>query len=56
MKAQMPGTARPTTRELTVEIRDVIADLPILLTAPLQRRQHLRWGATLAESGRPAAG
>ncbi len=31
----MPGTARPTTRELTVEIRNVIADLPILLTAPI---------------------
>jgi len=29
----MPGTGRPTTRELTVEVRDVIAGLPTLLTA-----------------------
>lgn len=45
----MPGTARPTTRELSVEIRHVVADLPILLTAPLFRSRHLRWGATPAE-------
>jgi hypothetical protein len=52
----MPGTARPTTRELTDEIRDVIADLPILLTAPLYRRRHLRWGATPAEVAAPLPG
>src|SRR5207344_1788943 len=31
------------------EIRDVVTDLPIFLTAPLYRRWHLRWGATPAE-------
>ena len=28
------------------EVRDVIADLPRFLGAPLVRRRHLRWGAT----------
>ena len=46
---EMAGTARPTRRELLSEIRDVITDLPILLTAPLYRRWHLHWGATPAE-------
>ncbi|MDX6374072.1 MAG: hypothetical protein QOD98_3060 [Nocardioidaceae bacterium] len=45
----MVGRARPTSRELTVEIRNVIQDLPVLLTAPLYRSWHLRWGATPAE-------
>ena len=45
----MAGTAGPTSRELAVEIRNVIQDLPVLLTAPLYRRWHLRWGSTLAE-------
>ena len=45
----MVDRARPTSRELTVEIRNVIQDLPVLLTAPLYRRWHLRWGSTLAE-------
>ncbi len=45
----MSGTARPTTRQLLVEVRDVVTDLPTLLTAPLYRSWHLRWGATPAE-------
>ena len=45
----MAGTAGPTSRELAVEIRNVIQDLPVLLTAPLYRRWHLRWGSTPAE-------
>ena len=45
----MVDRARPTSRELTLEIRNVIQDLPVLLTAPLYRRWHLRWGSTPAE-------
>jgi hypothetical protein len=45
----MVGRARPTSRELAVQIRNVLQDLPVLLTAPLYRRWHLRWGSTLAE-------
>ena len=39
----------PTTRELAHEVRTVAADLPLLLTAPLYRSWHLRWGATPEE-------
>ena len=46
---EMASNARPTRRELLGEIRDVVTDLPIFLTAPLYRRWHLRWGATPAE-------
>jgi hypothetical protein len=46
---EMVDMARPTSRELIVEIRHVIQDLPVLLTAPLYRRWHLRWGSTPAE-------
>ena len=46
---EMAATARPTRRELLGEIRDVVTDLPILLTAPLYRRWHRHWGATPAE-------
>ena len=52
----MPGTARPTIRQLLVEIRDVVTDLPTLLTAPLYRSRHLRWGATPAEVAAPLPG
>ncbi|MDX6245773.1 MAG: hypothetical protein QOE76_3496, partial [Frankiales bacterium] len=45
----MAGTARPTGRELATEVRNVLADLPLLVTAPLYRRWHLRWGATPSE-------
>jgi hypothetical protein len=45
----MAGTAGPTSRELALEIRDVLRDLPVMLTSPLYRRWHLRWGATSAE-------
>ena len=45
----MVGQVRPTSRELAAEIRDVIEDLPVFLTAPLYRRWHLRWGSTPAE-------
>jgi hypothetical protein len=53
---EMIGTARPTGRELFAEIRNVIQDLPILLTAPLYRRWHLHWGATPAELASPLPG
>jgi hypothetical protein len=31
------------------QVGDVLADLPLFLTAPLHRRGHLRWGSTPAE-------
>jgi hypothetical protein len=37
---------RPSARELALELRDVVADLPRFATAPLYRRWHQRWGAT----------
>lgn len=40
------STPRPTRREFAHELRTVAADLPLLLTAPLYRPWHLRWGAT----------
>jgi hypothetical protein len=52
----MPGTARPTTRQLLVEVRNVVRDFPTLLTAPLYRSRHLRWGATPAEVAAPLPG
>jgi hypothetical protein len=39
----------PTRAEIVHELRTVVADLPLFLTAPLYRRWHLRWGATPAE-------
>ncbi len=33
-------------RGLAGQIGDVLADVPLFLTAPLYRRRHLRWGAT----------
>jgi hypothetical protein len=35
-------------RRMLAEVADVVTALPLLLTAPLYRRWHLRWGATLA--------
>jgi hypothetical protein len=52
----MAGTARPTGRELAIEIGDVMQDLPILLSSPLYRRWHLRWGATPHEVATPLPG
>jgi hypothetical protein len=46
---QVPCTPRPTSRELAHQIATVAADLPLLLTAPLYRPWHLRWGATSEE-------
>lgn len=48
--------ARPTRRELFAEIRDVLVDLPLFLTAPLYRGWHLRWGATPVEVAGPLPG
>jgi hypothetical protein len=36
-------------RRMLAEVTDVVTALPLLLTAPLYRRWHLRWGATPAE-------
>ena len=49
----MVGTARPTVRQFIAEIRDVLLDVPIFVTAPLYRRWHLHWGATPAEVAAP---
>ena len=35
-----------TAASLAQELRDVLADVPRFLLAPLARRRHLRWGAT----------
>jgi hypothetical protein len=43
------ATPTPTARDLHAEIRDVLSDFPIFLTAPLYRGWHLRWGATPTE-------
>jgi hypothetical protein len=37
------------SRDLPHQVGDVLHDLPALLTAPLYRRWHLRWGATPSE-------
>ncbi len=42
-------TPRPTRQQLGGQVRAVLADLPLFLTAPLFRRWHLRWGATPGE-------
>jgi hypothetical protein len=47
----MADAARPNRRELLAEVRDVIHDLPIFVTAPLYRRWHRHWGATPVEVG-----
>ena len=39
----------PTAADLARELRDVVADLPRFLTAPLLRGWHLTWGASPAE-------
>ena len=44
-----PRTPRPTRQQLGGQVRAVVADLPLFLTAPLFRRWHLRWGATPGE-------
>lgn len=41
---------RPTRHELLAEAWHVAQDLPLFLTAPLLRRWHLRWGASIAEA------
>lgn len=38
------------SRRMLAEVADVVTALPLLLTAPLYRRWHLRWGATQAEA------
>lgn len=42
----VPQTPRPSKLELVHAMATVAADLPLLVTAPLYRRWHLRWGAT----------
>jgi hypothetical protein len=44
-------TASPTLRQVLSEIRNVLSDLPAMLTAPLYRRWHLNWGASHDEIG-----
>jgi hypothetical protein len=47
--AAPPRIPRPTRAELGGQVRAVVADLPLLLTAPLFRHWHLRWGASADE-------
>jgi hypothetical protein len=42
--------------DLARQVRDVVADLPRFLTAPLLRPWHRRWGATPAETAAPMPG
>jgi hypothetical protein len=42
---------RPRGADLGREVRDVLADLPRFLTAPLLRSWHRTWGATKGEVG-----
>ncbi|HEX5206127.1 MAG TPA: SRPBCC family protein [Actinoplanes sp.] len=49
-----PATVRwtpplPTVADLARQLRDVVADLPRFVVAPLRRRRHRTWGATPAE-------
>lgn len=47
---------RPDAADLAREVRDVVADLPRFLTAPLLRPWHRHWGATPAEVVAPMPG
>lgn len=44
------GLVAGGSRAMLAEVGDTAAALPLLLTAPLYRRWHLRWGATSAET------
>jgi hypothetical protein len=46
-------TSMPNRRQILTEIANVAHDLPVFLTAPLYRRWHLHWGATLNEVSAP---
>ena len=46
----------PTARGLINEIGDVLWDLPTMVTSPLYRRWHLRWGANASRGRRIDAG
>jgi hypothetical protein len=56
LKPPLPGAARPTTRQLAVEIWHVMADIPRFATAPVYRHWHQRWGATPEEIAAPMPG
>jgi hypothetical protein len=43
-------------RRMLTELGDAVTALPLLLTAPLYRRWHLRWGATQAEASQAMPG
>jgi hypothetical protein len=43
-------------RHLGTQLGHVLADLPVILTSPLFRRWHLRWGATSSELTASMAG
>jgi hypothetical protein len=45
-----------TAASLVQELRDVLADVPLFLIAPLVRRRHRRWGATDDEVSRTLLG
>lgn len=41
--------SRPTGMEFLHQLRTVLTDLPLFVTAPMYRPLHLKWGATAAE-------
>ena len=44
------GLIAAGSRRMLALAADTVTALPLLLTAPLYRRWHLRWGATRAEA------
>lgn len=44
------GLIASGSRSMLAEVADVVTAVPLLLTAPLYRRWHLRWGTTAAET------
>jgi hypothetical protein len=44
------GLIASGSRGMFAEVAEVVTAVPLLLTAPLYRRWHLRWGATPAEA------
>jgi hypothetical protein len=57
VEAATPWTpTTPTAADLAREVRDVVADVPRFLTAPVLRPWHRHWGATPEEVAAPMPG
>ena len=55
-RRQRGGSSTRSWHGLIGQVGDVLADLPVFLTAPLYRRWHLRWGSTDDEVASAMAG